>query len=130
MTNSLTINDIPTYLKKSELSKNIGSNGSFDIPIEFFKKELIINTCQDLIEYIKFFDYWMINDIPNEFYNFIFKNKDKINMDILNDLFLMNDLIKQIKIIINTPNENLCSVIAENRYLNCLKYAHENHIFF
>ena len=38
MTFSLTINDIPYYLKDSELCKNIESQESFDVPIELFKK--------------------------------------------------------------------------------------------
>ena len=80
MTISLTLNDIPDFLKDSELCKNIVSNDSFEVPIELFKNRLIINTCQDLIDYTKIFDYWMINKIPDEFYDWIFKNKNKINL--------------------------------------------------
>ena len=80
MITTITINDIPEFLKDSELCKNIESDDSFDVPIEFFKKELIINTFEDLIDYIKIFDYWMINKIPDEFYDWIFKNKNKINL--------------------------------------------------
>jgi len=109
MTISININDIPDYLKDSDLYKNIESNDSFDIPEEYFRKELIINTFDDLVSYIKIFDYWMINKTPNEIYKFIIANKDKINMDLLNDLFHMNDLIKQIKIINDTPDDKLCS---------------------
>ena len=126
MTISLTLNDIPDFLKDSELCKNIESDESFDVPIEFFKKELIINTCQDLIDYIKIFDYWMINKIPDEFYKFVLKNKDKINIDLLNDQFQMNDLIKQINIIIETPNDKICSYFSSIGNLELLKYAHEN----
>ena len=141
MSISLTLNDIPDFLKDSELYKNIESDESFEVPIELFKKELIINTCQDLIDYIKIFDYWMINKIPDEFYIFVLENKDKINIDLLNDQFQMNDLIKQINIIIETPNDEICDKSAEygykwdesttynaakNGHLECLKYAHEN----
>ncbi len=49
MTISLTINDIPDFLKDSELYKNIESEESFDIPIELFRKDLVINTYQDLL---------------------------------------------------------------------------------
>ena len=126
MTISLTINDIPDFLKNSELYKNIVSNQSFDVPIELFKKEIIIHNFNDLIEYIKIFDYWMINKIPKEFYDCVFKNKDKINIDLLNDQFPMNDLIKQIHIIINTTNDKLCDKAAKNGLLDLLKYAHGN----
>ena len=57
MTTSLTLNDIPDFLKDSELCKNIVSDESFDVPIELFKEELIINNFEDLINYIKIFDY-------------------------------------------------------------------------
>ena len=78
MTTSLTLNDIPEFLKDSELCNNIESEESFDVPNELFKKEIIINTFEDLILYIKIFDYWMINKYPDEFYDFIFKNRYKI----------------------------------------------------
>jgi hypothetical protein len=39
MTINLTINDIPDFLKDSELCKNIESEDSFDVPIELFKKK-------------------------------------------------------------------------------------------
>ena len=108
MTINLTINDIPDFLRDSELCKNIVSDESFDIPIELFKKELIINTFEDLIDYIKIFDYWMINKIPpKKFYDWVFENKDKIDINLLNDQFHMNDLIKQIKIIIETHYNKL-----------------------
>ena len=130
MTISLTLNDIPEFLKDSELCKNIESVESFDIPIELFRKELIINTFQDLIDYIKIFDYWMINNTPYKFYDWVFKNKDKIIMDLLNDQFPMNDLINQIKIIIDTTNYNICYIAAKNNFLTLLKYAHKNNYFW
>ena len=126
MTISLTLNDIPNYLKDSELCKNIESEESFNVPIELFKKELIINTSKDLIEYIKIFDYWMINKIPDEFYIFVINNKDKINMVLFNDLFSMNDLIKQIKIIVETQNDKISSYFSSIGNLELLKYAIEN----
>jgi hypothetical protein len=69
----------------------------------------------------------MINKIPDKFYKFIFGNKDKINMDLLNDLFSMNDLIKQIEIIIDYtfPSYNiykLCCKVASNGYLETIDF--------
>ena len=49
MTTSLTINDIPDFLKDSELCKNIESDKSFDGPIELFKKELIFTSFRNFI---------------------------------------------------------------------------------
>ena len=122
---SLTINDVPDYLKESKLYENIESDDSFDIPIEYFKKELVINTFDDLVSYIKIFDYWIMNKTPNEIYKFVFDNKDKINMDLLNDQFPINDLIKQIKIIINTPINNLSNICSSHGYLDLLIYIHK-----
>jgi hypothetical protein len=50
---------------------------------EFFKNELEINTFEDLVSYIRIFDYWMVNKIPIHFYDWVFKNKDKININLL-----------------------------------------------
>jgi len=76
------------------------------------------------MRYIRIFDYWMINKTPIEFYKYIIKNKDKINMNLLNDLFTMNDLINEIKSIIETPDR--CYYFVLIGHLECLKYAHEN----
>ena len=130
MTINLTINDIPNYIKASKLYEILNENDNndlFNIPNEFFKKELVINTFEDLISYIRIFDYWMINNIPNEFYDWIFENKDKINMDLLNELFNTNNLIKQLKIIIDTPSNNeLCYYYSSIGNLELLKYIYEN----
>jgi hypothetical protein len=42
----------------------------------------------------------------------------------------MNDLIKQIKIIIETPNDKICSYFSSIGNLELLKYAHEKSYFF
>lgn len=121
MTISLKIIDVPEYLKLSKLYDSLLEldNKSFDVPIEMFKKEIIINTFDDLIVYIRIFNYWMINYIPNDFYDWVFDNKDKINTDLLNDIFPMNDIINDIKIIINTPNHKDCCIL-KNSHINCI----------
>ena len=90
--------------------------------------------------------------MDDEFYDWIYENKDKINMDLLNDQFHMNDLIKQIRNIISIPftmwcnhyssigdlrllkyahkkgdsmNDRTCFEAAYNGHLECLKYAHD-----
>jgi len=126
---TLTINKIPNYLKESELYKNIesiDSDYSFDVPEKVFKNELVINTFDDLVSYIMIFDYWIINKIPIYFYDWIFKNKDKININLLNDQFHMNDLIDKVKNIIETSDEKMCGYFASVGNLELLKYAHEN----
>jgi len=153
MTTSLTINKIPDYLKKSELYKNIDSDKSFDVPEQLFRKELEINTFDDLVAYILIFDFWIVNKIPTKIYQWVFENKDLININLLNDQFPMNSLVDEIIIIICTSNNKLCEkfssighlllltfahengcrwnertciIASENGHLDCLKYAHEN----
>jgi len=68
----------------------------------------------------------MVNKIPIHFYDWVFKNKDKININLLNDQFPINDLINEIKIITEIPDEKLCANFAFNGHLELLKYTHEN----
>ena len=42
----------------------------------------------------------------------------------------MNDLIKQIKIIIKTPNKKICYESAAHGFLDLLKYSHEKLYIF
>jgi len=126
MTTSLTIYEIPNYLLDSKLYQNINSYESFDVPDKFFRKELEINTFDDLVSYILIFDYWIVNKNPIEIYQWVFENKDKINMDLLNDQFLINPLVDEIKIIINTPNDELCGKFSSIGNLSLLKFVHEN----
>ena len=93
---------------------------------EFFKDEIIINTNQDVISYIKMFDYWMIDIIPNDFYKVIIKIKDDIDINLLKTDLPMPDLVKQIKIIINISNKNMCSYFSSIGNLELLKLSHEN----
>jgi hypothetical protein len=44
-----------------------------------------------------------------------------LDTELLNELFPMNDLIKQVQLIIKTIDNNICYVAAENGYLDLLK---------
>ena len=57
MTICITKNDIPDYLKESELYESIESDGLFEVPEQYFKKEIIIKIFDDLIFYIKILNY-------------------------------------------------------------------------
>jgi len=120
---SLHKNEIPEYLKDSEFYKGIESDDSFEIPIEFYKKEIIINTFEDLISYIRIIDFWLVN---------------KIKMNLLFEYFPNFQLIKEIQIIVNSTNNNLCNNIMNKKffdksnytlidgYSECLEYACNN----
>ena len=125
----VTISQIPDFLKQSTLYKSLSeldNDLSFDIQDDFFKNEIIINTDQDVISYIEMFDYWMIDIIPNDFYKAILKIKDDIDINLLKTDLPMPDLVKQIKIIINISNKNMCSYFSSIGNLELLKLSHEN----
>jgi hypothetical protein len=148
--------DLYNTLKElSEKNNELLDNKTFEIPNEYYEQEIIIITFEDLIRYIRIFNYWMINKIPNEFYKWIFENKNMINMNLLNEYFIEDDLINEIQLLINSNAYDLCknaaekgflrilifgresgykwntfipitTIAAENGHLNILKYAHEN----
>ena len=111
MTTSLTINDIPDYLTSSELYKNMNSNEPFDIPSEYFKKDIIINTFDDLIKYIRILDYWMVTKNPPESYKFILDYTETINIQILNNIFNKNNLIDEIESTRSRNNVNWMNLL-------------------
>ena len=123
---TITKNQVPLYLEDSELAISIKSNEPFEIPKEFYRQELIINTFDDLLCYIRICNFWMVNKIPKEIYKWIFENKDKIKLECLTDnyLYLYNE--------IERPNKKSLiflfarSVAAKNGHFDCLIYAHQN----
>ena len=67
----------------------------------------------------------MINKTPDEFYDWVFDNKEKININLLNDQFPMNHLINEINEIIDGPDNKLCSYFSLIGNLPLLKYCHK-----
>ena len=117
-------NEIPKYLQDSEYYESIQSDDQFELSEEHYRNEIIINSFEDLLIYIRILDFWLVNKIPDEFYDWVFKNKDKINMDILNEYFTSNHLIDEIRVIITSTDENICVKAATKGYVNCLKYTY------
>lgn len=101
MTICITKNDIPDYLKDSFLFESIESNDLFEISLDYFDKEFIIKTLDDLIKYIRILDFWMIKRIPIEIYKYVFNNKKDINIEKINEIFNNNYIIIGIQIIID-----------------------------
>jgi hypothetical protein len=107
---------IPEYLQDSEYYKSIPSDDSFELAEENYREEIIIKSFEDLIIYIRILDFWLVNKIPDEFYGWVFKNKNTINMDILNEYFTNNHLIDEIQLIIISTNRNICYIAAKYGY--------------
>ncbi len=77
MSKQLSIGDVPKYLHNSQLYETLKecTESTFDIPPEYFREEIIINSDEDLQFFIKLLNYWMINDTPYEIYDYVLKNK-------------------------------------------------------
>jgi hypothetical protein len=89
---SIRKDEIPDFLKNSELNNNLTNNDPFEIPEEFYRQELIIITFDDFLCYIKILDYWNINKTPNEIYKWIFENRDKIKLECLTNNYLIDEI--------------------------------------
>jgi len=128
---TISKNEIPDYLKGSKFYENIKSNeqSKKQIPKEYYNEEIIINSFDDLISYLKIFNYWQVNKIHDEFYDCIFKNKDKIKREPLlvnEEISKILHLIDEMCVIITSTDENICENAASFGYLNLLIYAHKN----
>ena len=69
---SIRKSEISEYVWNSILYENIQSDEPFELSEEHYRKEIIINTFEDLIIYIRILDFWLVNKIPNEFYDWVF----------------------------------------------------------
>ena len=92
---TLTKDKISKYLHNSELYDLIESNDQFNIPLEFYKELLLIETNNDLIYYCNILNYWGVRYIPIDLYKYVFNNKKTIDITQLS-----NPLVKLINMII------------------------------
>ena len=72
---SITKNQIPEYLKNSEFYNALESNEPFEIEEQFYSQELVIDSFDKLLHYIKICDFWLVNKTPTEIYRSIFENR-------------------------------------------------------
>ena len=152
MLKKISINTIPKYLKKSDLYKNFDKNDKFiSIPKNKFEYEIKINNLDDLYKYLEICRYWMVNDCPHEIYNYVYNNRNNINLleikEHFYDLFIIDELeflikgkslmytsvkkgnLNLLKFLhkIKIPwNVSTCYYATESGNLDCLKYLHEN----
>ena len=52
---------IPEYLQDSEFYESTQSDGIFELSEEHYREEIIINSFEDLIIYIRILDFWLVN---------------------------------------------------------------------
>ena len=96
----LTKNEIPFYLHNSDFYKMLDSNDSFEIPKHFFEEILVINTYDDLVKYLVIFNFWGLEKLPFEVYEYIYTNKKHICINDLKLKFADTYLLTQIQFII------------------------------
>lgn len=92
--------EFPTWLKKGALFNSFSKDSEIPL-INIFKEDEIVNSENDLINYLKTADYWginLLNDISESAENYISENLE-ISLDILMDLHrlqsvksLLNDI--------------------------------------
>ena len=120
----LTKDTIANYLHNTHVYNMIETNDSFEIPQEYYKETININTYDDFISYIIIFDYWGLDKLPIEFYKYVFNNKRDINIFELIEKFGNTNIIITINYIINYIKE-LYSDENNNTYLTF--YNHFNY---
>lgn len=154
MSHNLTLDEVPKYLCKAQLFKNLDIGESFIL--KYYKEDDTINSLSDLLLYFKVIDYCCLNTryIALHIYSYIFQNKYKIrnNYEILSYIkkykemhFLVNimntedkhiDMIScamygyqnAIKILFNNHypwNEYTCTILAKYGHFKCLKYLYK-----
>ena len=82
---TININDLPEYLKDSELSNTI------TVPQEYFTKEIVLNDWFDFQKLVEILQYWKVDNYPLEIFKFIDNLCDEKNHSekklLLNDIF-------------------------------------------
>ena len=125
----VNLNEIPEYLKNSELYRNFleNSDGNDIITINpnHNVKDIIINSFEDLCNYLDIYRYWMLDDYIKElFYNYV-KNNQVVDIDYLKSEFYQLDIIEELEHIKNF-NKDSCNFAAKKGNVDLLDYLHQN----
>jgi hypothetical protein len=133
---SINIENIPDFLKRSSYYEDSDKDGKqIVIDSEFLKKDLIIGTIDDFLNFIDIIIFWDIYFIPDVFFDFISKNAENIKSS---SIYLKNKLCSYLSkhgylFYLKNAHENgcpwdetTCSNAAKNGHYDCLKYAIEN----
>jgi hypothetical protein len=127
----ISIEKIPDWLKDSIFYQNLDKEDiSISIPKDKLENEIKINNINDLYKYLEIVRYWMIINCPHEIYNFIKLNRIIIDLSYIKTRFYDLPFLDEFEILCSIENNNnkyfICNKASEKRYLNLLKYAHEN----
>jgi hypothetical protein len=117
---------IPSYLKNSELVQALDPDDVIEIPLEYYKKDDIINDNHDLLLYLKTIDYFCLDEqyISQSIYEYIFQNRSIIVRDC--KLMLYIDKNVEFKHLAKLGPDEIdeqikLHVCIKNNYFNCFK---------
>lgn len=115
----LSPENIPNFLKNSGLYKNFDfseEDNVFKIPAKYMKYDTKVNSIEDLANLIHVIRFWLIEDIPDELYDFVMKN-DNLDYSHIIEEFDDMKLITEIKIITN------CAILVDDIVeLGCIDF--------
>lgn len=126
----LSPDNIPNFLKSSDLYKNFDfseEDNVFRVPTKYIKYDTKVNSIEDLINLIHVIRFWLIEDIPDELYDFVMKNDDLDYSYILEEFDNMK-LVTEIKILTKIVIQ--IDTIIKFGCINFLKYFHRKFYTF
>jgi hypothetical protein len=117
--NLLRLINVPKCLQYSQLFRNFADNcddknDEIIVPSEFLVENFILKSPADVKNCIEILNYWnfLENEIPFEFYEACIKNRNFLDLELLDKCYGQHFLKKQIILIKNHDDENLCQVAS------------------
>ena len=126
---TISIKDIPDFLRDSQLFQNLESDDDFEISNQYFKNNLDINSIDDFFHLLDTLRYWGIDKIPFEIYDYIINNKIilKSKFIILKEIFFdYIPFVNEFEILLSLNDQDIILKSAENGLLNLIKYYDDN----
>lgn len=128
----------PEFLKNSARYEEVEDTGMLEVSIpihsEYFIESPEVNSIDDLIKLIKIVDFWGVHQTPDELFDFVYSNKNRINKKKYNKLFdyfgWSNDYVFQIDTIIRSNDKTLVRKCIRENWLDLLKFLHRKGVEF
>ncbi len=126
MSIEVSINEIPKYLMDSEFYRNMKN---FDekimtIPLEYYREIIDIKNNDDLIFYIKLLEFWMVDYIPEQVYEYLLKKNKLLDIE-----FSDNIISKEINLFFKNDKDEISIYAAKHGNINVLKFMYKKGFF-
>lgn len=136
---NIAFSEIPLYLHDSALYEIMKEEGEghfeispncckmdFEISPNCCKMNLKIESESDFFHLLNTLRYWGVNALPNEISYYIMQmGGEELYAQLENDFYDL-PFFEEIKFLLKSNREDLCTAFANNGKLNLLKFAHEN----